>query len=113
VNKPYIMCHQNLPKCHQSHLSLLTILGTRCNPKVYNRNYDPVVLEKWVRRIEKIFTVVEVPEEKKANIGTYNLTSEVDIWWNIVKGRLVGLEFTWSKFLGELRAKFYPVVVEG
>jgi len=29
--------------------------------------------------MEKIFTVVEVPEEKKVNIGTYYLTGEADI----------------------------------
>jgi len=29
-----------------------------------------------------------------------------------MKDRLLGLEFTWSKFLKELIAKFYPVVVQ-
>jgi len=43
----------------------------RRSPKVYNGNYDPVVLEELVRKIEKIFIVLEVPEEKKVNIGTY------------------------------------------
>ena len=58
---------------------------------MHDGNYDPVVLEEWVRKIEKIFTVVEVLEEKKVNIGTYYLTGEANIWWNTVKGRLVGL----------------------
>ena len=40
------------------------------------------------------FTVVEVPEEKKLNIGTYYLTGEADIWWNTVKDKLVGPKFT-------------------
>jgi len=66
----------------------------QCNPKVYDGNYDPVVLEEWVRGMDKIFTVVEVPEEMKVNIGTYYLTGEADIWWNTVKGRLVGPKFT-------------------
>jgi len=68
-------------------------------------------MEEWIRGMEKIFTVVEVPEEKKVNVGTYYLIGEVDIWWNTVKDKLVGLEFTWNKFLTDLRAKFYPVVV--
>ena len=42
----------------------------RRNPKVYNGSYDPVILEEWIRGMEKIFTVVEVPEEKRVNIGT-------------------------------------------
>jgi len=51
----------------------------RCNPKVYDGSYDPVVLEEWIREMEKIFTVVEVPEEKKMNIGTYFLSGEANI----------------------------------
>ena len=62
--------------------------------------------------MEKIFTVAEVPEEKKVNIGTYYLTGKVDIWWNTIKDKFVRPEFTWSKFLDELKAKFYPVVVQ-
>ena len=82
------------------------------NPRVYDGTYDPIVLEEWVRGMEKIFTMVGVPEEKKVNVGMYYLTGEADIWWNTVKDKLIGPKFTWSKFLGELRAKFYPVVVQ-
>jgi len=78
---------------------------------VYDGTYDLVVLEEWVRGMQKIFTVIEVPEEKKVNIRMYYLTSEVDIWWNTVKDKLVGPECTYSKFLSVVRAKFYPVVV--
>jgi len=66
----------------------------RCNPNVYDRNYDPVVLEKWVKGMEKIYTVVEVLEEKKVNNGMYYLAGEADIWWNTIKDKLVGPEFT-------------------
>ena len=82
------------------------------NPKVYDGSCDPVVLEERIRGMEKIFTVVEVPKEKKANIGTHYLTGEANIWWNTVKDKLVGSKFTWSKFLSELRAKFYPIVAQ-
>ena len=56
--------------------------------------------------------VIEVIDEKKANIKTFYLTREADIWWNTVKDRLLGPEFTWNKFLEELRAKFYSVMVQ-
>jgi len=82
----------------------------RRNPKVRDGNYGPVVLEKWVKGMEKIFTVVEVPEEKKVNIETYYLTGEADIWWNTIKDKLVRPKSTWSKFQDQLREKFYPVV---
>jgi len=60
----------------------------------------------------EIFTVVEVREEKKVNIGTYYLTGEADIWWNTIKDKLVGPEFSWSKFLSELRENFHQIVVQ-
>jgi len=86
----------------------LADMVARRNPKVYDGTYDLVVLEEWIRGMEKIFTVVEVPEEKKLNIGMYYLTSEVDIWWNTVKDTLIGPEFTWSKFLSEIEGKILP-----
>jgi len=56
--------------------------------------------------------VVEVPKGKRVNIGTYYLTGEANIWWNTVKDKVVGPEFTRNKFLSKLREKFYPVVVQ-
>ena len=47
-----------------------------------------------MRGMKKIFTMVEVSEDKKVNIGMFYLTGEADIWWNTIKGYLIGLEFT-------------------
>jgi len=52
--------------------------------------------------VEKIFTVTEVLGDKRVNIGTFYLTGEIDIWWNIIKNRLLGFGFTWSRFVEEL-----------
>jgi len=71
-----------------------------------------VELETRIRGIEKIFIIVEDLEEKKMNIGMFYLTVEADIWWNTVKDRLLGPNLTWNRFLEELRAKFYLVVVQ-
>jgi len=45
---------------------------------------------------------VEVPRDKKVNIETFYLIGETDIWWNTVKNRLLGPDFTWSRFVEEL-----------
>jgi len=71
-----------------------------------------VELEEQNREMEKIFIVVEVLDEKNVNIRTFYLTEEVDILWNNVQDGLLGPEFTWNKFLEELRVKFYPVMVQ-
>jgi len=58
------------------------------NSKVYDGNLDPVQLEDSIRGIEKIFAMVEVPEEKKVNIRTFYLAGEADIRWSTMKDKL-------------------------
>jgi len=50
-----------------------------CNPRTYEGKYDLVELEERIRGMEKIFAIVEVPENKKVNIGTFYLAGEADI----------------------------------
>ena len=61
------------------------------NPKVYDGKHYPVVSQEWLREVKKIFTVVEVQEEKKVKIRTFYLTGEDDIWYYIVKVGSQGL----------------------
>jgi len=60
-------------------------------------------LKASIRGIEKSFTIVEVPEDKKVNIEAFYITEEVDFSWNTVKDRLLGPDFTWNRFLEELK----------
>ena len=62
------------------------------------------------QRDEKVFTVVNVPKEKKVNIETSCL--KADIWWNIVNDKWQMTVFTSVRFLEELRAKFYPIMIQ-
>ena len=64
------------------------------NPKMYNGKYDLVELEEWIRGMEKVFVVVEVPENKKVNIGTFYLIGEAEIWWNTVRYKWQEAELT-------------------
>ena len=52
--------------------------------------------------MEKVFTVIEIPGDKRVNIGIFHLTGETDIWWSIVENRLLGTDFISSRFLEEL-----------
>jgi len=49
------------------------------NRKVYDGKYYPIKLKEWIRGMKKMFTLVEVPKEKKVYIGTFYLTEEADI----------------------------------
>ena len=70
--------------------------------ELQSAKYDPVDPEKQIRGIEKVITVIEIPGDKRVNIAKFYLTSETDIQWNIVKNRLLGPDFTSSRFLREL-----------
>ena len=52
--------------------------------------------------MEKVSTVIEIPGDKKVNIATFYLTGETNIWWNTVKNRPLGTDFTWSRIAEEL-----------
>ena len=62
--------------------------------------------------MEKIFTVIEVPESKKVNIGAFYLAGKTDIWWNTMKYRWQESELTWARFTEELRAQFCAVAIQ-
>jgi len=53
--------------------------------------------EEW-----RVFTVIEIPDDKMVNTGTFHLTGETDIWRNTLKNRLLGTDFTSSRFVEEL-----------
>ena len=52
--------------------------------------------------MRKFFTIIEIPGDKMVNIGIFHLTGETDIWWTIVKNRLLEPDFTSSRFAEEL-----------
>ena len=53
---------------------------TRCNPKVHDEKFEPIELQEWIWKMEKIFVVFEVPEEKNVNIGIFYSASEVEYY---------------------------------
>ena len=75
-------------------------------------NEDMEELDKWIWNMGKIFVVVEVCKDKKVNIGQFYESREADIWWNTTKDKCQEPEFTWSKFLEELRANIYVVSLQ-
>jgi len=42
-----------------------------------------MILEGWVRQMEKIFDVVEVPNNKRVSIGGFYLIGQDEIWTTV------------------------------
>ena len=48
-------------------------LVAKCNQKVHEGKEDLVILKDWIRKMEKIFDVVEVPDNKRKLCGLLSL----------------------------------------
>jgi len=65
---------------------------------MYEGNEDLMILQEWIRQVEKIFDVVEVPDNKHINIGAFYLSGTTDMWWGTVRTTFQGSEATWASF---------------
>ena len=69
-------------------------------PPSYNGTTDPVILEGWIRTMEKVFRATRCLEEEKLDIGTYYLEGEVDNWWTMLHPQCTAdSNFRWPQFL--------------
>ncbi|CAA0827386.1 Unknown protein [Striga hermonthica] len=81
----------------------------RHRPPTYHGTPDLVVLENWIREIEKLFDATGCPEAEKVAIATYYLKAEADNWWSVTKVECRAiLEFGWDQFVNKLKDRFYP-----
>ena len=48
----------------------------RLRAQKFQRSTDPAVADNWIKRIERIFKVMEYLEERKVNIATFLLEEE-------------------------------------
>ena len=66
------------------------------------------------KEFDKLFDVLECPEELKVNQAAFYLTGEADDWWANSKTRLLKQTegfLGWDMFKRAMRDKFYPLHV--
>lgn len=66
----------------------------RHRPPTNEGTADPVILEKWLREMEKLFAATNCPTAERVPISSYYLKTEADNWWSIIK---------WSRFAAKLK----------
>lgn len=81
----------------------------RHRPPTYEGVADPVILEDWLREMEKLFDATGCPDDEKVAIGSYYLKREADNWWSMVKAECLATpNFGWGQFSTKLKERFYP-----
>uniref|UniRef100_A0A2N9FR12 CCHC-type domain-containing protein n=1 Tax=Fagus sylvatica TaxID=28930 RepID=A0A2N9FR12_FAGSY len=82
----------------------------KLNPLSFNGEPDPMIAEKCVMRVEKIFEALGCSEEQKVVIAIFKLEGEAEHWWKMTKTGLEakGKPLTWTNFLEAFYEKYFP-----
>ncbi|XP_010666250.2 uncharacterized protein LOC104883423 [Beta vulgaris subsp. vulgaris] len=81
----------------------------RHRPPTYEGATDPVILESWLREMEKMFAATGCPAAEMVPIGTYYLKMEADNWWSTIRASCMATpDFGWAQFVAKLKERFYP-----
>ncbi|KAK9689820.1 hypothetical protein RND81_09G083600 [Saponaria officinalis] len=97
------------PQQQKPHQQTIFDRFARHRPPTYDGLCDPVVLEAWIREMEKLFMATLCPEYQKVGIATYYLQREADNWWSISRAMIQAQPgFGWALFCEALKKRFYP-----
>ncbi|XP_019167836.1 PREDICTED: uncharacterized protein LOC109163543 [Ipomoea nil] len=78
-------------------------------PPVFAGEEDPVILEEWIRTLDKIFAVVGCPEDRRVKLASFYFSHDADLWW-VHEGPACQEEpdFDWTALMDRMRESFYP-----
>lgn len=82
----------------------------RNHPPTFKERYDPDGAQKWLKKVERIFRVMQCSEVQKVRFGTHMLAEEADDWWVSLLPVLEqdGAEVTWAVFRREFLNRYFP-----
>lgn len=71
---------------------------------------DPEKVDLWLQEVEKIFGVINFPEESKVKYATYLLLGDAEYWWRNARIMLVDAqeEITWEVFQTKFLERYFP-----
>jgi hypothetical protein len=79
------------------------------DPPAFVGKTDPEAAESWVREIERIFRVLEVPAERQVDFGTYRLKEHAEKWWETTHAvKFQNGPVTWPQFVEMFNNTYFP-----
>lgn len=70
----------------------------KTNPPVYRGAIDPVAVEKWLRRLCRKMTFLQIPEERQALLATEFLADDIFRWWESMTTSKNRESISWAEF---------------
>nr|KYP51943.1 hypothetical protein KK1_026153 [Cajanus cajan]KYP55778.1 hypothetical protein KK1_002003 [Cajanus cajan] len=82
----------------------------RNKPSYFDGGYNPEKAELWIKEIEKIFRVMNCPDNQKVNYAVFMLVGEAEYWWDSTRRLLEGgrIIITGEVFRAKLFEKYFP-----
>src|ERR1051325_8892195 len=82
----------------------------RNNPPLFKGTRDPEGAQKRLKKIERIFRVIDCAEDLKLRYGTYMLVEEADDWWVATRTGMKqdGIVLTWAVFRRAFLRRYFP-----
>ncbi|XP_057543963.1 uncharacterized protein LOC130823359 [Amaranthus tricolor] len=80
-------------------------------PPTYSGTGEPAALESWLREFDKLFNVVQCPENLRVNQAAFYLQEEADYWWSNARDSVMSEldnPLSWKDLKTMIREKFYP-----
>ncbi|XP_019189713.1 PREDICTED: uncharacterized protein LOC109184121 [Ipomoea nil] len=105
-----ILNNNNRPPSNGNHDVARQVSNHR--PPIFAGEEDPTTLEEWIRTFDKIFEVVECPEERRVELASFYFGHKANLWW-VHEGPTCRQEpgFNWETLKIRLRERFYPAHV--
>ena len=77
-------------------------IARRLRAQEFQGTTDLVQAEEWIKRIDRVFEVIECSKERKVNIATFLLEGRALNWWtSIINRQPQGTEVTEEDFKRE------------
>ncbi|CAL9130901.1 unnamed protein product, partial [Musa textilis] len=82
----------------------------KLSPPCFSGEPDPMVAEQWIMRMEKIFDVLDCPDDQKVSFATFMLEGEAEYWWKTIKriSEARHEHITWKVFVEKFNEKYFP-----
>ncbi|KAL5757617.1 hypothetical protein ACOSP7_020228 [Xanthoceras sorbifolium] len=85
----------------------------KLGPPAFKGTSDPLVVEAWLKHIEKVFTTIGCPDKQKVIFATFMFEDEADYWWDATSRILwTTLQendpMTWGMFMNVFNEKYFP-----
>ena len=80
----------------------------RQRPPTFQGSSNPLDVDRWIRRVKKVFGGMGVAKDLKVGLVIYLFNGEVDHWWESVKRKRDTDALTWGEFDQIFQDKYFP-----